>query len=131
MKLRQSMLLTAVIAAFVFPVGSYAQDASKGKTREAVKTELDAAHKAGTHDMGGEVSTVKPAKSTAGKTREGVKTELDAAHKDGTHEMGNDVSTVKPAPATSGKSRKQVKKELANMSEEEKAKLKDSNLGAK
>lgn len=95
MKLRKSMLLTAVIAAFVFPVGSYAQDANKGKTREAVKTELDAAHKAGTH------------------------------------EMGNDVSTVKPAPATSGKSRNQVKKELANMSEEEKAKLKDSNLGAK
>ena len=95
MKLRKSMLLTAVIAAFVCPVGSYAQDANKGKTREAVKTELDAAHKAGTH------------------------------------EMGNDVFTVKPAPATSGKSRNQVKQKLANMSEEEKAKLKDSNLGAK
>ena len=131
MKLRKSLLLTAVIAAFVFPVGSYAQDASKGKTRAEVKTELDAAHKAGTHEMGNDVSTVKPAPATAGKSRKQVKTELDAAHKVGTHEMGNDASTVKPAPATAGKSRKQVKKELANMSEEEKAKLKESNLGAK
>lgn len=95
MKLRKSLLLTAVIAAFVLPVGSYAQDASKSKTREEVKTELD------------------------------------AAHKGGTHEMGNDVSTVKPAPATAGKSRKQVKNELVNISEEEKAKLKEINLGAK
>ena len=103
MKLRKHLLLTAVIAAFVFPVGSYAQDASKGKTREGVKTELDAAHKAGTHEMGNDASTVKPAKATAGKTRKQVKAELDAAHKAGTHEMGNDVSTVKPAPATTVK----------------------------
>lgn len=130
MKLRKSLLLTAVIAAFVFPVVSYAQDASKGKTREEVKIELDAAHKAGTHEMGNEASTVKPAPATSGKTREGVKTELDAAHKAGTHEMGNDVSTVKPAPATAGKTREQVKKEDANMSREEVTKLKEIYLGA-
>ena len=103
MKLRKSLLLTAVIAAFVFPVGSYAQDASKGKTREEVKAELDAAHKAGTHEMGGEVSTVKPAPASSGKTRKQVKAELDAAHKAGTHEMGGEVSTVKPASSTTGK----------------------------
>jgi len=45
--------------------------------------------------------------------------------------MGNDVSTVKPPPATAGKSRQEVKKEVANMSPEEKKKLKESNLGAK
>lgn len=75
MKLRKSLLLTGVIAAFVFPVGSYAQDASKGKTREEVKIELNAAHKAGTHEMGNDVSTVKPTPATTGKTREQVKNE--------------------------------------------------------
>lgn len=115
MKTRKSLLLSAVIAAFVLPVASFAQDASKGMT--------------GTMVHGEQVIDHGP--NATSKTRAQVKKELDAAHKDGTHEMGNDASTVKPAPATAGKSRQEVKKELANMSPEEKKKFKESNLGAK
>ena len=117
MKSRKSLVLAAVVAALVFPVAVYAQDASKGMT--------------GTMNHGGELGVVdhNPPKST--KSRAQVKKELDAAHKNGTHEMGNDVSTVKPPAATAGKSRQEVKKEVANMSPEEKKKLKEGNLGAK
>jgi len=117
MKSRKSLLLAAVVAALVFPVASYAQDASKGMT--------------GTMNHGGELGVVdhNPPKGT--KTRAQVKNELKEAHENGTHEMGNDVSTVKPPPATAGKSRAEVKKEVANMTPEEKKKLKESNLGAK
>lgn len=117
MKSRNSLLLTALVAALAFPVASFAQDASKGMT--------------GVMNHGGELGVVdhNPAKST--KTRAQVKKELKEAHENGTHEMGNDASTVKPPPATAGKSRQEVKKELANMSPEEKKKLKEANLGAK
>jgi len=117
MKSRKSLLLTAVVAALAFPIASFAQDASKGMT--------------GTMNHGGELGVVdhNPPKGT--KTRSEVKKELKEAHENGTHEMGNDVSTVKPPPATAGKSRQEVKKEVANMSPEEKKKLKESNLGAK
>ena len=117
LKTRNSLLLTAVVAALAFPIGSYAQDASKANT--------------GKVNHGGELGVVdhNPPKST--KTRKEVKKELDAAHKGGTHEMGNDVSTVKPVPTTNAKSRQEVKKELANMTPEEKKKLKESSLGGK
>ena len=129
MNTRKSLLLSAIIAAFVFPIGSYAQEATK--SRAEVKKELEAAHKDGTHEMGNDATTVKPPAAKVGKSRQQVKKELEAAHKDGTHEMGNDATTVKPPPAKADKSRQEVKKELANMTPEEKKKLKDSNLGAK
>lgn len=113
----KSLLLTAVFTALAFPVGSYAQDASKAND--------------GKVNHGGELGVVDHNPPKSSKNRKEVKMELDAAHKDGTHEMGNDASTVKPAPTTNGKSRQQVKKELANMTPEEKKKLKESNLGGK
>lgn len=117
MKTAKSLILSAVIAAFAFPIASQAQDASKGMT--------------GVMNHGGELGVVdhNPAKGT--KSRAEVKKELQQAHDSGTHEMGNDASTVKPEPAKAGKSRQQVKKELANMSPEEKKQLKESSLGGK
>ena len=117
MKSRHSLLLSAVIAAFIFPVAAHAQNAQKA-TAETV-------------NRGGELGMVEknPPKST--KTRKEVKKELDVAHKDGSHEMGNDASTLKPVPTTSNKSRQDVKKEVANMTPEEKKKLKESSLGGK
>lgn len=118
MKLRKSLLLTAILAAFVFPASSYAQDATnatKGMTGTMVHGETVVDH-----------GPAAPKK----KTRAEVKKELAAAHKNGTHDMGNDVSTVKTAP-TAGKSRQAVKKELADMTPAEKKKLKEDNLGAK
>jgi len=116
MKSRNSLLLTAVVAALAFPIAFYAQDASKGMT--------------GTMNHGGELGVVdhNPPKSTKSRTQ--VKKELEAAHKDGTHEHGSEVSTVKPAPTTD-KSRSAVKSEVLTMTPEEKKKLKESNLGAK
>lgn len=115
MKLRKSLLLTAILAVFVFPASSYAQDATKGMTGSMVHGETVVDH--------GPAAPIK-------KTRAEVKKELADAHKNGTHDMGNNVSTVKTAPAA-GKSRLAVKKELANMTPEEKKKLKEDNLGAK
>jgi hypothetical protein len=115
MKSHQSLLLTAIVGALVFPIASYAQDANKGMTGVMVHGE----------------QVVDHGPATSNKSRAQVKKELAVAHKDGTHEMGGDVSTVKPPPATAGKSRQEVKKELANMTPEEKKKLKESNLGGK
>ena len=91
MKSHHSLLLSAVIAAVIFPAATHAQNATKA-TAETV-------------NRGGELGMVEknPPKST--KSRKEVKKELDVAHKDGSHEMGNDVSTVKPVPTTSAKSR--------------------------
>lgn len=116
MKSHKSLLLSAVVAALVFPVAAYAQDASKGMT--------------GTMNHGGELGVVdhNPPKST--KSRAQVKKELETAHKDGSHEHGSEVSTLKPEP-TASRPRATVKAELAAMTPEEKKKLKESNLGGK
>lgn len=117
MKSRHSLLLSAVVAAFIFPVATHAQNATKA-TAETV-------------NRGGELGMVEknPPKST--KSRKEVKKDLDVAHKDGSHEMGNDGSTVKPVPVTNEKSRQEVKKEVANMTPAEKKKLKEGTLGGK
>lgn len=109
----KSILLSAIVAALAAPIAVQAADAGP-KTREDVNKELNDAHKAGTHDMGGQASPVqlKPAGSSASASRQQVKKDLEKAHKEGTHDMGGDLSTVKQ-PATKSKvSREQVKKDL-------------------
>lgn len=107
----KSLLLSAVVAALAVPVTVQAADAGP-KTREEVKKELNDAHKAGTHDMGGEASPAQQKRAGSTASRQQVKKDLDKAHKEGTHDMGGDLSTVKQ-PATNLKaSREQVKRDL-------------------
>lgn len=107
----KSILVSAAIAAFAVPFTVQAADAG-AKTKEEVKQELDKAHKAGTHDMGGEASPVKQQPTVSSTSRQQVKTDLDKAHKAGTHDMGGEISTVKQQASNSTTSRQQVKKEL-------------------
>ena len=107
----KSILVSAAIAAFAVPFTVQAADAG-AKTKEEVKQELEKAHKAGTHDMGGEASPVKQQPTVSSTSRQQVKTDLDKAHKAGTHDMGGEASPVKQQPAGSSTSRQQVKKDL-------------------
>jgi hypothetical protein len=107
----KSILVSAAIAAFAVPFTVQAADAG-AKTKEEVKQELDKAHKAGTHDMGGEASPVKQQPTASSTSRQQVKTDLDKAHKAGTHDMGGEKSTVKQQASNSTTSRQQVKNEL-------------------
>ncbi|MBE0546772.1 MAG: DUF4148 domain-containing protein [Rubrivivax sp.] len=107
----KSILVSAAIAAFAVPFTVQAADAG-AKTREEVKQELDKAHKEGTHDMGGTVSTMKQPPVGSKTSRQQLKQELDKAHKEGTHDMGGTVSTVKQPPAGSKTSRQEVKMDL-------------------
>ncbi|MDP1650010.1 MAG: DUF4148 domain-containing protein [Rubrivivax sp.] len=107
----KSILVSAAIAAFAVPFTVQAADAG-AKTRAEVKQELDKAHKEGTHDMGGTVSTLKQPPAGSKTSRQQVEKELEKAHKEGTHDMGGTVSTVKQAPVGSKTSRQQVKKDL-------------------
>lgn len=117
MKTHQSLLLSALVSAFLVPFTAYAADPATGMT--------------GVMNHGGELGMVDHTSPKSAKTRQQVKNELKVAHNNGTHEMGNDVSTVKPAPSVAGKSRQDVKQELANISPDEKKRLKERNLGAK
>ena len=107
----KSILVSAAIAAFAVPFTVQAADAG-AKTKEEVKQELEKAHKAGTHDMGGEASPVKQQPTVTSTSRQQLKTDLDKAHKAGTHDMGGEISTVKQQASNSTTSRQQVKKEL-------------------
>ena len=91
----KSILLSAAIAAFAVPFTVQAADAG-AKTREEVKQELDKAHKAGTHEMGGEASTAKQLPAGSIASRQQVKTDLDKAHKAGKHDMSGEASPTKP-----------------------------------
>lgn len=91
----KSMLVFAAIAAFAVPFTVQAADAG-AKTREEVKQELEKAHKEGTHDMGGTVSTVKQPPAGSKTSRQQVKKDLAKAHKEGTHDMGGEGSPTKP-----------------------------------
>ncbi len=120
MKSFNSILLAALFAAISIPAAAFAatdEDTTgvvvhrgeigtvdhtpfKGtKSRAEVKKELDVAHKAGTHQMGGEVTVVTPEKATVTKSQAQVRAELDAAHKAGTHQMGGEVTVVAPDKA--------------------------------
>jgi hypothetical protein len=108
MKLKH-ITLAALLAACAVPV-ALAQGTSKPLSREEVKAEGVAAHKAGAMVHGEASTEAKPAKSTT-KTREQVKAEGIAAHKAGAMEHGNASRTQKPQD-TAGKStatRKEVK----------------------
>lgn len=107
----RSMLVAAALAVLAGPVTAQSAEAG-AKTREEVKKELDKAHKAGTHEMGGEASTVKQPVPGSKASRAQVKKDLDKAHREGTHEMGGEVSSVKQPAPSSNTTRKQVKKEL-------------------
>lgn len=107
----RSILVAAAFAAFAVPFTVQSAEAG-AKTREEVKKELDKAHQAGTHEMGGEASTVKQPVPSSKTSRAQVKKELDKAHKEGTHEMGGEASSVKQPVPSSKTSRQQVKKEL-------------------
>ena len=90
----RSMLVAAALAVLAVPVTAQSAEAG-AKTREEVKKELDKAHKAGTHEMGGEVSSVKQPAPGSKTTRQQVKKELEKAHKEGTHDMGGEGSQTK------------------------------------
>ena len=73
-------------------IGTMDHTTPKGtKTKAQVRKELDAAHKDGSHQMGGEATVVKTDKTAPKKTRAQVKAELAAAHKAGTHEMSGEA----------------------------------------
>jgi len=113
----RSIVMAAAIAAFAMPFTAQAEEAGP-KSREEVKKELVEAHKAGTHDMGGQASTVKLPASSSKTTREQVKKELAKAHKEGTHDMGGQASTLNQPASSSKTSREQVEKELAKAHKE-------------
>ena len=108
----KSILVSAAIAAFAVPFTVQAAADAGAKTKEEVKQDLDTAHKAGTHDMGGEASPVKQQPSGSSTSRQQVKQDLNKAHKEGTHDMGGEISTAEQQPAGSSTSRQQVKKDL-------------------
>lgn len=106
MKLKHIALAT-LLAACAVPV-ALAQGTTKPLSREEVKAEGTAAHKAGAMEHGEASTEAKPAKSK--KTRAQVKAEAIAAHKAGAMEHGSASKTQKPQDA--GKStatRKEVK----------------------
>lgn len=108
----KSILLSAAIAALAVPFTVQAATDAGPKTREEVKKELSDAHKAGTHDMGGEASPAQRRPGGSNTSRQQVKKDLDKAHKAGSHDMGGEASNAK-RPATASKaSREQVKKDL-------------------
>lgn len=100
MKSSKSLFIAALISASVLPLAAQAQvtgtasgmsgvmdhgseigivnhdNYKSSKSREAVKTELAAAHNNGTHDMGNDASTVKKSATSAGKSRATVQEEL-------------------------------------------------------
>lgn len=112
MKSLQSILFACAVAGFVLPGVSAAADnkdttgtvehrgevgtvdhstPKSSATKAQVRKELDAAHKSGTHQTGGEAGPLKEAPASGKtKSRAQVKAELDAAHKAGTHQTGGD-----------------------------------------
>lgn len=107
----RSILLSAAVAAFAVPFAVHAAGADS-PTREEVKKELAKSHQAGTHEMGGRVSTVKAPSTGSSASREQVKKELAKSHQAGTHDMGGMVSTAKQPTTGAKTSRQQVKKDL-------------------
>jgi hypothetical protein len=112
MKLNRITLAAALVAAFTAPVLMAQTETTKPVSRDQVKAEAAAAHKAGAMEHG--EASKEPSVGKTSLSREAVKAEAKAAHKAGAMEHGEASKPSKRTETGQSKTtREAVKAEAA------------------